>query len=467
MPGSGSLPVLSLALSLALGACAGPPTATGPNVPSSTVPAQWRHVPAEPAAAALDAAWWHSLGNAELAALVEAARTASFDVGAAEARVRQAQASARVAGAALWPEVTANLQSSHVGLLDGGSRADAAQTSSHTLGLSAAYEVDLWGRMRAVDDSAAATLRASLFDRDAVRLAVSASVATAWLQAVGLRERLAIADRNVADAQRLLQLVESRVRAGAAQPFELAQQRGIAATQRRVRAEIAQQAEDRRTALAVLLGRGAADLPIATQTLADVQPPAVGAGQPADLLARRPDIARAEAQLAAAQADVAAARAAMLPSLQLTAGVATGGSRLRALLDHPLYAIGADLLAPIFDAGRRAAGRDLAAARQQELLADYGRAITVALGEVETALNAGSAIDLQRAEQAEELAQARRAVVLAEARYRAGAETLLVLLDAQRSLYAAQDAAVQWHAARLQASVDLYRALGGGWARPL
>jgi outer membrane protein TolC len=153
----------------------------------------------------------------------------------------------------------------------------------------------------------------------------------------------------------------------------------------------------------------------------------------------------------------------MLPRVTLGAGVGMANGRLRALFDSPLYSLAAGLAAPIFDAGRLAAGRDLAVARREELLAGYRAAVVAAFGDAATALDAVSAIDRQRDAQAQALAQARRAFTLAQSRYRAGAETLLVLLDAQRTLHAAQDASVQLKALRLQASVALYRALGGGW----
>lgn len=159
------------------------------------------------------------------------------------------------------------------------------------------------------------------------------------------------------------------------------------------------------------------------------------------------------------------ARAALLPSLNLDVGLSSGGNTLRRVFESPVYALAAALTAPIFNAGHLAAGRELAEARREELLANYRQNIVTAFGEVETALNATTRLDEQLAAQAEELAQAERALALAESRYRAGAETPIVLLDTQRTLYTTQDAAVQLKFARLQAAVSLYRALGGGWSR--
>jgi multidrug efflux system outer membrane protein len=425
--------------------------------------------PTDPAAAtpravdAISATWWRSFGSTELDALVSQAGTQSLDVAAASARVRQAEASARMAGAALWPGVTAGLDAARQGRLGGNAEVDG---SSFAASLGASYELDFWGGNRAGQGSALASLRASAFERDTVRLTTTAGVANAWVQAVSLRERAAIGTRNLDNAQRVLALVDARARAGAATPLELAQQRGLVASQQRTLAALQQQAGDARTALAVLSGRSAFGFDLSAASLDGLREPGIGAGLPSDLLARRPDIARAEALLDAADADITVARAAMLPRVTLGAGAGWRSNRLRALFDSPVYSLAAGLAAPIFDAGRLAAGRDLALARREELLAGYRAAVVAAFGDTATALDAVSAIDRQRNAQAEELRQAQRAFTLAQSRYKAGAETLLVLLDAQRTLYAAQDASVQLKAQRLQASVALYRALGGGWAPP-
>lgn len=454
-----SLCIAAVAALLAGCAASPAPTTVATTIPAP--PARWSTVQA-PGADALDAAWWRRFGSEELVSFVQAAEVESLDVAAAVARVRQAEASARIAGANLLPQLNASLTASREGRWSGDA---SVQGSTFGAGLSASYEVDFWGGNRGRSDAAQASLGASLFDRDTVQLTVTAGVASAWLQAVALRERVAIAQRNLQSAQRLLALVDSRARAGAATPLELAQQRGVVASQQRMAAALQQQAGDAQTALAVLLGR--TDLSIATTSLAPLQPPSVGAGLPSELLVRRPDIARAEARLAAADANVVAARAAMFPSLTLTAGVGTAGDRLRRVFENPVYSLAAGLVAPIFDAGRLAGARDLAVAQREEIVVNYRASVVAAFSDVEIALNAEAGLVAQASAQAEELAQAQRALVLAEARYRAGAETLLTLLDAQRTLYAAQEAAVQLKALRLQAAVSLWKAMGGGWRPPV
>jgi outer membrane protein, multidrug efflux system len=187
------------------------------------------------------------------------------------------------------------------------------------------------------------------------------------------------------------------------------------------------------------------------------------AGLPSAIVTRRPDVAAAEARLAAAHANVDAARAAMLPTITLTGSVGTGGDRIQRIFDNPLYTVAAGLTAPIFDAGSLAASRDMAVAKQRELLASYRQTIVTALGDVERALNADVGAQAQKQAQDQELQEARRTLMLAESRYRAGAETSLTVLDAQRTLFDAEDVQIQMQLSRLLAAVLVARAAGGGW----
>lgn len=445
---------LTLLAVLTLAGCSATPEAPD-ELPAA--PAEWNHVGA--AAAAPDALWWRAFASAELDALIERGLAANFDLAAAAARLRQAEASARAAGAPLLPRLDGNLGASREGRLGGD--ADTAG-NLYSGGLAASYEVDLWGRLSADREAAEAELAASRFDRDALRLTLSASLSETWLRQVALAERLRLAELNLANAERVLATVQARQAAGSATQLELAQQRGLVAEQRRTREELRQQADDIRSALAVLLGQAAPAEP-SSAALTVLVAPSVSAGLPSELLLRRPDLARAEAQLSAADADLRAARAAMLPRLNLSAGASGASGSLNRVFADPIYSLAAALTAPIFDGGALAAERDRTAARREELLAAYRQSIVAAFADVQVALNAGAGVEAQWQAQQEVQAQAERALQLAERRYRAGAEDLLNLLDAQRTLYAAEDQSAQLRLARLQASVALARALGGGW----
>ncbi|OAD81627.1 transporter [Comamonas thiooxydans] len=409
----------------------------------------------------VSASWWHSFGSPELSALVEQARTQSLDVAAAVARVQQADARAVYARAALVPDLNADFGATRSAAMDSHTERNA---STWRVGLSSSYELDFWGRQRALRDAAESNRQASVFDRETVRLTVTASVAQAWLQCVGLRERAAIAQLNLEISERLLKLVESRARYGAATSVELAQQRGQVAAQQRVVALLRKQIADAHAVLALLSGQWTMDL-VSETSLSNLAIPGVRQGTPADLITRRPDVAKAEAQLLAADANLAAARAAMLPRVTLTAGLSSESEKLSRLLENPLSSLAAGILAPIFDAGRLASNRELAAAQKQELVIGYRKAILQAFNDVQTALNAVDGAERQAVVQAQEVAQAQRALSLAESRYKAGADNLQTLLDVQRVAYQSRDLAVQIRQERLQASIALYRALGGGWRR--
>jgi NodT family efflux transporter outer membrane factor (OMF) lipoprotein len=257
--------------------------------------------------------------------------------------------------------------------------------------------------------------------------------------------------------------VRAQFEAGAATALALAQQRTLLASQRRQLEAVREQAAQGATALMTLIGQ-ATERALPVEPLSSLHVPAIQPGLPSMLLVRRPDIAAAEARLEAADADITAARAAMLPSLTLTATAGGESRHWGELLASPVYSLTAGLAAPIFNAGKLSAQHDLAIARREELLALYQKAIVVAFADTQAALDHLAGVQAQRQAQRTELEQARLALALAESRYRAGAETLIVLLDTQRSLYAAQDDAVQLHADELQAMIGVYRALGGGWS---
>jgi len=446
--------IVTCAIALAVAGCAsGTEKQAAHHMP---VPQAWSvPVPGEPAIAA-EATWWSAFGSAALSSAIERARAGSFDLAAAAARVRQAQAGARIAGAALLPELSAAAGAGRGGPFEGNA------ASEFSVGLSAAWEVDIWGRNRALRRAALASLEGAGYTRDAVDLLLSAETASTWMAVAAARERREIAGRNLEAATRILALVEARHRAGAANELELAQQRGLVAGLEQRISAIERDADSNRIALAVLGGEAPQAFEAETGALAALALPPASAPLPSDVLLRRPDIAAAERALAAANADLSAARAAMLPRIVLNAGVGAESGRLSRLFDDPLYSLAAGLSAPIFSGGRLAGERDLAAARREELLAAYRAAIVRAFGEVEQAFAAIASLDRQRTAQAQALEQAGIAARLAESRYRAGADTLLTMLDAQRTLYAAQEDALTLHHARLEAAVELFRALGGG-----
>lgn len=445
-------------LILALNACALSKPATDKNI---TPPAAWLHANQQVANEKLNADWWRSFGSTELNQLIVTAQESNLNLETAVARIEQAHAQAKIAGAILLPEVGFNLDATRQDNINGRS---VLTGESYSAALSASYEIDFWGGNRARRDSALSLVKASQFNYDVVRLSLQSSVARLYLQVVGLNERLKIAQLNLANAERILNVVESRFRAGAATELEVAQQRGLVASQGRVVAVLSQQLNETKVAISILLSKHVAEVNVASNTLSAIAYPHVLPGLPSQLLTRRPDIALAEANLNAANANIITARAAMLPKIQLNASLGMADDRLSGLFSNPAYSLAAGLAAPIFNAGRLAAGRDLVIAQKRELLSNYHAAIIAAFADVESVLNEINGLEKQVEWQAKELTQAKRALTLAEIRYKAGAETLLIMLDAQRTLYSAQEQSVQLLLASLQARVSLYKALGGGWS---
>lgn len=452
-----------IAAAVLLAGCAIQPVADNELPP---LPEQWHRAHAQEQGAAdslIPREWWSRFGSQELTTVVEQAMAGNQDIAASAARLEQAWAMARMVGASRWPEVTAGLDASREGRLGGQSQTSG---SRFALGLTASYEADLWGRLRAERESATLAALASELDARTVALTVSAETAASWITLQSLRQRSAIAQSDLDSAQRLLAWVRTRVEAGSESQLALTQQETLVANQRAHLAALRQQAAQAEMLLALWMGQaevqaiGSDSGPV---SLAQLRIPDVTPGLPSDLLTQRPDIRAAEARLQAADGNVAAARAAMFPSLMLTATAGGADGRFAHMLANPVYSVAGGLLAPIFNAGRLAAGHELALSQRRELLAHYRQSILNGFADVQMSLDAVTGTQAQWEAQAEALAQANRAFALAEVRYREGAETVLSLLDAQRSLYAAQDAAVRRQAERLLAAVGLYRALGGGW----
>jgi len=464
LPSRISLLTLCLPLCATIAACSTPPT------PASGIaaPPAWQGGTSA-LAQRPTTKWWHAFASRELDRLVQRALLNAHDLAAATARVRQAQARAVIAGAPLLPELQLGLNGERQRLLhgDGNDQLDVSRnqptSTSFDMQLSASYEIDFWGGLRATRDSALRTLDASRLDRKTVELTLVSAVADSYLQGLALEQQLRIARLNLRNAQDVLKLVEARQRSGSATRLELAQQRSLVATQQRQLPLLEQKWQDSRVTLATLLGDPVQSLPASQEAIDALQWPAIGSGVPSELLTRRPDIAAAEARLAAASANVQVARAAMLPKLTLGANLGAGANTFAHLFDSSYYTLTSGLVAPIFNNGRLRAARQLAEAEQAELLEAYRSSILAGFADVEKALNAIQGVDRQRQWQDEELDQARLAFDLAQQRYGAGAETLLTVLETQRTLYVAQDQQAQLRLARLQGSVALYKALGGGW----
>jgi multidrug efflux system outer membrane protein len=443
----------------ALSACAS--VEPGGGLEPTDTPAAWTAPIPTDASMWPEAGWWRAFDSGELDRLVADAQTQNLDLAIAATRILQAEAQVRSAGSALLPSVDLRGGASQSGQLE-----PSSNSQSFSLSLGASYEVDFWGRNSAGVAAAQASLRASEYDRETVALTVVSSVASTYFQLLSVRDRIAIAKRNLENAQGVLKITEARVNAGVAVPLELAQQRANVAGQEANIPSLEQQERETRSALALLLGRPVQGFDVTATSMAGLKAPTVAPGLPSELLARRPDVRRAEALLVAADANITAARAAFFPSISLSGSIGGASAAVSSLLNpsNIAYTIGASLLQTIFDGGQNQANLDTTVAQRQETLLNYRGAVIAAFSDVDVALGAVSSLEARERASQVQADQAQEAYRIAELRYRTGVEDFLSVLDAQRSLNSAQDQLAQARLARLQASVILFRVLGGGWS---
>jgi multidrug efflux system outer membrane protein len=326
------------------------------------------------------------------------------------------------------------------------------------------WEVDLWGRIRRLNESARAAYLASEEGRRSVLLALTAEVATAYFDLRELDAELAIARRATTASQEILDLFNRQLQGGTASALETSRAEALQANEAATIPLLEQQIVAQENRINFLLGRPPG--PIArSASLADQPlPAAVPAGLPAALLLRRPDLRAAEQQLIAANANIGVAEAAFYPALSLT-GVAGGQSTdLANIIGHGgAWSIGAGLLGPIFNAGRLRNQRRVAVAQFEEARLQYEQEVTNALGEVSTSIVTIDRLAAAERERQRALRADEEAVRLVNLRYASGLSAYFEVLDALEQLLAAENNLARIHRDRLTALVQFYRALGGGW----
>lgn len=398
---------------------------------------------------------------------MDQAQKANDDIAAAMARVREADAQLRIAGAALLPSIDAAGTAAR-------EREFTAVTTPVTLNvysaqLSAAYELDFWGKNRAIRESAAAALLANRYDRATIELSVMTSVANTYFAVLALQERVSIAESDLASAEKILRGLQLEQTVGTAAALDVAQQATLVATVNATIPPLRQQLRQNIDALAILIGKTPEELDITRGRLDDVNLPQVSPGLPSQLIARRPDVANAEAQLIGANADIREARAAFFPSIDLTASGGYESTALSKLLrpESHVFALGTGITQPLFHGGALAGQYAYSKARYAELLAAYHKAVISAFGNVEDALT--SVRETAEQQQREQVAvdKANRAYSIAQMQLRAGTVNVLNVLNTETALFTAQDALAQVKLAHLTAVVSLFQALGGGWEQRL
>ena len=429
-----------------------------------------RAEPAGPAGRELavpDAAFWRQFQDPQLTQLVEQALGANQDLRQALARLDGAQALLRESRFDQIPTVTLSGQATQQRLSESQALYGPRSQRSYTAGLSASWEIDLYGRVRRNIEARQADLRADAADLAALQVAIAAQVAGSYTDLRGGQQRLRLAQANAANQDDTLRLVQLRLAHGSGTEFDLARaQAQREATRSRIPALQAQIAMAQHR-LSVLTGQvpealiASLDAPAALPRL----PSSIDPGTPADLLRRRPDVAAAEARLQAATARVGVATADLFPRLSLggllgstalhSGALFEGGSATRSVF------LGVDW--SFLDVGRVRARIAAGEAGAQAALAGYQQAVLLALEDTENALVRLQRTRTEEAHLAQAAEQRQRAEQLALRRYQLGSVGLYEVLDAQRDLYAAQDAAADSRARGLRAAVSLYQALAGGW----
>jgi NodT family efflux transporter outer membrane factor (OMF) lipoprotein len=417
----------------------------------------------ERALPALD--WWRGFRSRELTLLVEEAQSSNLDIAMAVARIMQADAQARVAGAPLLPNVSGEAEATRSRASTANGEGGGGDRNMFRMLLSASYEIDFWGKNRAALLAAGETAVASRFDRDVVALTTMASVANAYFQVLGAQDRLRIARENLGAATRILSLIRERVSAGTASSLEVAQQEALVANLRATLPPLEIALRQNIFTLAVLVGRAPEHFAVKGGSLSSVTVPRVTPGLPSELVNQRPDIRQAEAQLVAANHNVESARAAFFPSIQLTGQTGFQSAALATLFGPGawFYTMTASLTQPIFDGGRLLGQFELERGRQREALQSYRRAVINAFSDVEKTLIALQQQTLRERLQSEAVRSSRLAFNISEIRLREGTLDLITVLNTQQTLFTAQDTLVEVRLARFLAVVSLFQALGGGW----
>ncbi len=459
--------------------------AVGPDYhpPKTEVPPDWDGqaavTPAHPSKTTTNPVtlveWWNAFNDPTLSSLMEMAMRANLDVRQAEARIRQARAARGVAGAPLWPQVDASAiyQRSQGSSETGGGGAIATAGGLRELfqaGLDASWELDIFGGTRRGIEAATADLKAAVEDRRDVLITLAGDVGTNYLNLRGFQQQIAIAQKNLAAQKKTADITHRRFEAGFVSRLDVANADAQVATTEAQIPILESSARAAIYSLGVLLGREPAALAkeLSKESPIPPTPPEVPVGLPSDLVRRRPDIRRAEAQVHAATARIGVATADLFPRFFLTGSFGFSSNdltRLGNLSNSKFWSFGPSVTWPVFAGGRIRANIEVQNALEEQALVTYQKTVLTALQDVETALVAYAKEQEHRKSLAAAVASNRQAVDLAMKLYVAGKTDFLNVLNAQRSLFATEDALTQSTRTLGTNLIALYKALGGGWEK--
>jgi len=444
-----------------LQACTSPGASDRHALPSATLglPEAWQ---SQSGTLSVESAWWRGFNDSVLNALVAEALQRNLDLRQATARLEEAHFLSAAQRAEELPSLRAGVDGNR-------SRSISAvalkpyQSGNQRLDVQASYEVDLWGRVRALTAAAQSNEGAVRENRDAVALSVAASVATAYVALRAFDAQVDLARQVAHSREQSVEIARRRQREGQGAALDRAQAEAElrATTQAIPRLELARQRQEQ--SLTILLGRSQGPVERGLPVMEIHPQPLPSAGLPSELLRRRPDIASAESRVAAADSQLAAARARLLPSLNLAASIGGVSSTIFHGDPFSVWTIGGSVLAPIFNGGELRSLAAASSARLSDALIGYQKIVLVSLAEVETQLTAVSSVAAQLSEAERQSTALEEAFRIAGRRYAEGYSSYLDQLLAERGLYTAQETILQLRADALVAEISLYRALGGGW----
>ncbi len=474
----------ALLATLVSGACAVHTPAEKP-APPIELPAAYAGAAAGPRnPASMADTWWRDFGDPELDALVARALAGNFSLRAAWARLAQAQAQLRGAGAARLPRLDLSVSAGRgdlgspagAGSASGGSGSPSVAspglgtgaTNQLSASLTASYELDLWRRLAANQKAATLSALATRDDMEAIAMSLAGETAEAWLDILATREHRAILEAQLSVTKKLLDLLTLRFDEGlgvAAVDVYQARGRHAAVAAQAALIDASEAVATHR--LAALLGRAPGTVGIAPRALLPDLPALPNTGVPADLVLRRPDVRAMQRRVEAADWRVAQAVAERLPRISLSGTASVFGSSPANLWAQPLWNLAGNLLAPIFDGGRRKAEADRARSAHDELIASYGETVIQAMVEVENALALERGQRDHIAKLGDQLTASRSALHEAQARYAEGLTDFLPVLEALERLQTTEGSLIDARRQLLSYRVALYRALGGTWTRNL
>ena len=410
--------------------------------------------------------WWDVFKDEILTQLIQAALTNNYDQRIAATRVEQARAVAVQSRAELLPQIGYEAEGARgKNAVFGNPSANGVTGAAYAGVLNAAWEVDLWGRIRRLNEAARAEYLASEEARQGVTLSLVSAVAQAYFELLALDARLAIARRNAGSFTESLELFKARFEGGVASELESTRAEAALATTEAAIPELERDIMLKENEISVLLGRNPGPIPRSATLLQQTLPPEIPAGLPSALLERRPDVRQAEQSVRAANAQIGASLGDLFPRIGLTALFGRVSPQLSALNTSGAnaWALDANIVGPLFQ-GNRLYGRyrEVKAASEEAVLR-YRQTALTAFGEVSDALVSLQKLDLVRVQEARAVKAYETAVRLSLDRYRAGKASYFEVLDAQQQLFPAENALAQTRLDQLLALVRLYKALGGGW----